>query len=75
MTSMQNVGLVGLMTVDWPANLAAVFAFCQFLLLDIDSFGFSCVAGPLDQNKHRMVRRIDHMSTWYELSQLSCFGT
>lgn len=43
--SMQNLGLIGMMTVQWPANLQGFFAICQLLLLDIDSYGFSCVAG------------------------------
>eukprot|EP00438_Fugacium_kawagutii_P005970 Skav202221 [mRNA] locus=scaffold2694:30565:31975:+ [translate_table: standard] len=42
---MQNLGLVGMMTVEWPPSLQGLFAVCQFLLLDIDSYGFSCVAG------------------------------
>eukprot|EP00438_Fugacium_kawagutii_P006372 Skav220759 [mRNA] locus=scaffold2521:70811:72156:+ [translate_table: standard] len=43
--SMQNLGLVGMMTVEWPDSLKGLFSVCQFLLLDIDSYGFSCVAG------------------------------
>ncbi|CAK9030105.1 TRP domain-containing protein [Durusdinium trenchii] len=43
--SMQNLGLIGMMTVEWPADLKGLFSICQFLLLDIDSYGFSCVAG------------------------------
>ena len=42
---MQNMGLVGMMTVDWPVGLEGLFSICQFLLLDIDSYGFSCIAG------------------------------
>mmetsp|Transcript_86921 Transcript_86921/g.137868 ORF Transcript_86921/g.137868 Transcript_86921/m.137868 type:complete len:434 (-) Transcript_86921:101-1402(-) len=34
-----------MMTVDWPAGLEGLFSICQFLLLDIDSYGFSCIAG------------------------------
>ncbi|CAL1148030.1 unnamed protein product [Cladocopium goreaui] len=43
--SMQNLGLVGTMTVEWPEGLQALFSFCQLFLLDIDSYGFSCLAG------------------------------
>ena len=43
--SMQNMGLIGMMTVAWPDDLNGVFSICQFLLLDIDSYGFSCIAG------------------------------
>ena len=42
---MQNMGLIGMMTVEWPLNLRGIFSICQFLLLDIDSYGFSCIAG------------------------------
>lgn len=43
--SMQNLGLIGMMTVQWPEDLKGFFSICQFLLLDIDSYGFSCIAG------------------------------
>lgn len=43
--SMQNLGLIGMMTIDWPESLKGIFGVCQFLLLDIDSYGFSCIAG------------------------------
>jgi len=43
--SMQNMGLIGMMTVEWPGALDGIFSICKFLLLDIDSYGFSCVAG------------------------------
>jgi len=43
--SMQNMGLVGMMTVDWPVTLDGIFSICKFFLLDIDSYGFSCIAG------------------------------
>ena len=42
---MQNMGLVGMMTVDWPVTLDGIFSICKFFLLDIDSYGFSCIAG------------------------------
>ena len=34
-----------MMTVQWPASLQGFFGICQLLLLDIDSYGFSCLAG------------------------------
>lgn len=43
--AMQNLGLVGMMTVEWPVSLQGLFSICQFLLLDIHSYGFSCIAG------------------------------
>ena len=43
--SMQNLGLIGMMTVEWPSTLDGIFSICKFLLLDIDSYGFSCIAG------------------------------
>ena len=43
--SMQNMGLIGMMTVEWPLKLDGLFSICKFLLLDIDSYGFSCIAG------------------------------
>ena len=43
--SMQNMGLIGMMTVEWPLTLDGIFSICKFLLLDIDSYGFSCIAG------------------------------
>jgi len=46
--SMQSLGLIGMMTVPWPVNLQGLFSICQFLLLDIDSYGFSCVAGQAE---------------------------
>ncbi|CAK9015367.1 Uncharacterized protein SCF082_LOCUS12725 [Durusdinium trenchii] len=45
--SMQNLGLIGMMTIDWPVDLKGIFSVCQFLLLDIDSYGFSCIAGSV----------------------------
>ena len=43
--AMQNLGLIGMMTVAWPDDLNGIFSICQVLLLDIDSYGFSCIAG------------------------------
>jgi len=43
--SMQNLGLIGMMRVEWPLVLDGIFSICKFLLLDIDAYGFSCIAG------------------------------
>lgn len=42
---LQSVGIVGMMTVEWPSHLTGVFAAFQVLLLDIDNYSFSCFAG------------------------------
>ncbi|CAE7233751.1 unnamed protein product [Symbiodinium natans] len=44
-SSLQSLGIVGMMTVDFPADLRPFFDFLQIFLLDIDSLAFSCVAG------------------------------
>eukprot|EP00435_Cladocopium_sp_Y103_P054212 s328_g17.t1 len=51
--SMQNLGLIGMMTVEWPLTLQGLFSICKFLLLDIDSYGFVCVAGCLTNSSNR----------------------
>lgn len=43
--SLQNLGLIGMMTIDWPVDLKRTFSVFQLLLLDIDGYGFSCIAG------------------------------
>ena len=48
--SMQNLGLISMMTVEWPHALQGMFSICKFMLLDIDSYGFVCVAGGLATN-------------------------
>ena len=48
--SMQNLGLIGMMTVEWPSSLQGVFSVCKFLLLDIDSYAFSCIAGTVSSS-------------------------
>ena len=50
--AMQNMGLVGMMTVEWPVSLEGLFSICQFLLLDIDSYGFSCIAGQSESTRY-----------------------
>ena len=42
---LQSVGIIGMMTVEWPVDLKGFFSYFQFLLLDLDSFGFACFAG------------------------------
>ena len=38
---LQSIGIIGMMTVDWPVDLNGFFAYFQVLLLDLDSFGFA----------------------------------
>jgi len=42
---LQSVGIIGMMTVEWPVDLKGFFSYFQVLLLDLDSFGFACFAG------------------------------
>eukprot|EP00913_Durusdinium_trenchii_P011588 g10882.t1 len=42
---LQSVGIIGMMTVEWPVDLKGFFSYFQLLLLDLDSFGFACFAG------------------------------
>jgi len=44
-SSLQSVGIIGTMTVRFPAGLKDIYAFLQVFLLDFDNFAFSCVAG------------------------------
>ena len=44
-SSLQDVGIIGTMTVRFPAGLKDIYAFLQVFLLDFDNFAFSCVAG------------------------------
>ena len=43
--ALQSVGIIGMMTVKFPANLTGIYEFFQIFLLDIDSLGFGCIAG------------------------------
>ena len=52
--SMQNLGLIGMMTVEWPSTLDGILSICKFLLLDIDSYGFSCIAGQSEPIRYLM---------------------
>lgn len=42
---LQSVGIVGMMTVEWPEHLQGFLAAFKVLLLDIDNYSFSCFAG------------------------------
>jgi len=42
---LQSLGIVGSIPVDWPSELSTIFDAMKVLLLDLDSLGFSCVAG------------------------------
>eukprot|EP00439_Symbiodinium_sp_Y106_P051899 s2250_g6.t3 len=46
-TALQSVGIIGMMTVALPEGIAGIYAFLQVFLLDIDSLGFSCLAGNI----------------------------
>ena len=68
---MQNLGLVGMMTVEWPVSLQGLFSICQFLLLDIDSYGFSCIAGQSEPVRYLLSALIFPLGVaWLAL----CFG-
>ena len=38
---LQSIGIIGMMTVDWPVDIYGFLSYFQFLLLDLDSFGFA----------------------------------
>eukprot|EP00438_Fugacium_kawagutii_P010569 Skav229156 [mRNA] locus=scaffold622:70590:100723:- [translate_table: standard] len=42
---LQSIGIIGAMTVKFPVNISAFFGFFSILLLDLDNFGFVCLAG------------------------------
>ena len=67
--SMQNLGLIGMMTVEWPVGLDGIFSICKFLLLDIDSYGFSCVAG-----RSEVSRKKTRLGNWINRSRLESPG-
>eukprot|EP00435_Cladocopium_sp_Y103_P019777 s447_g4.t2 len=69
--AMQNLGLVGMMTVEWPISLQGLFSICQLLLLDIDSYGFSCIAGQSEPVRYLLSALIFPVGvSWLAL----CFG-
>ena len=41
----QNLGVIQTVAVPWPAGLKDFLGFFQLFLLDLDSLGFSCLAG------------------------------
>lgn len=42
---LQSIGIIGTMTVKFPVNISAFFGWFSILLLDLDNFGFACLAG------------------------------
>ena len=38
---LQSIGIIGMMTVDFPIHISGFLSFFQILLLDLDSFGFA----------------------------------
>ena len=48
--SLQTLGLISLMTVEFPQHLQDLFAICKFFVLDLDDYGFSCIAGHVERD-------------------------
>ncbi|CAL1162950.1 unnamed protein product [Cladocopium goreaui] len=44
-TWLQTVAIIGLMTVEWPSSVSGPISFGKFLVLDLDTFSFSCFGG------------------------------
>eukprot|EP00435_Cladocopium_sp_Y103_P073233 s113_g42.t2 len=42
---LQSIGIIGTMTVEFPVNIDSFFGWFSILLLDLDNFGFACLAG------------------------------
>lgn len=42
---LQNLGIIGTMTVEFPVNLEGIFSFLQIFTFDIDGLGFACLTG------------------------------
>ena len=42
---LQNIGIIGTMTVEFPLGIKGFFSFMSIFVLDLESFGFACVAG------------------------------
>ena len=42
---LQSIGIIGTMTVEFPVNISSFFGWFSILLLDLDNFGFACLAG------------------------------
>ena len=74
--AMQNLGLIGMMTVEWPISLQGLFSICQFLLLDIDSYGFSCIAGgPTRENYQQFCYFVECFVSWAAWSLGLCWAS
>ena len=42
---LQSIGIIGTMTVKFPVDIDSFFGWFSILLLDLDNFGFACLAG------------------------------
>eukprot|EP00438_Fugacium_kawagutii_P021508 Skav212734 [mRNA] locus=scaffold1199:8100:15521:+ [translate_table: standard] len=42
---LQSIGIIGTMTVKFPVDIDGFFGWFSILLLDLDNFGFACLAG------------------------------
>lgn len=42
---LQNLGIIGTMSVPWPVNLAGFFSFMEVFTFDIDGLAFACISG------------------------------
>eukprot|EP00913_Durusdinium_trenchii_P035527 g33246.t2 len=42
---LQNLGIIGTMSVPWPVDLAGFFSFMEVFTFDIDSLAFACIGG------------------------------
>ncbi|CAL1166478.1 unnamed protein product [Cladocopium goreaui] len=42
---LQSIGIIGTMTVEFPVNISSFFGWFSILMLDLDNFGFACLAG------------------------------
>ena len=44
---LQNLGIIGTMTVEFPGSSAGIFSFLEIFTLDIDGLGFACLMGQI----------------------------
>jgi len=42
---LQSIGIIGTMTVNFPVDIDSFFGWFSILMLDLDNFGFACLAG------------------------------
>ncbi|CAL1140129.1 unnamed protein product [Cladocopium goreaui] len=42
---LQSIGIIGTMTVNFPIEIDSFFGWFSILMLDLDNFGFACLAG------------------------------